>query len=247
MVPAPDRRVPGIVDSLRTPPITFAHRGGRAHAADNTIDAFRLGLRLGAAGLESDVWLSADGVPVLDHDGRVKVGLRNRPITGLERRALPAHVPTLEDLYAECGTDYELSLDIKDPAAAPRVVEIARAAGGGAPERLWLCHPDWELLARWREDMPDVRLVDSTKLAAMRRGPERRAAQLSSAGIDAVNLHYADWTGGLTTLFHRFGRLAFGWDAQHERILLSLVRMGIDGIYSDHVDRMVDVVGSASA
>jgi glycerophosphoryl diester phosphodiesterase len=176
-------------------------------------------------------------VAVLDHDGRVKVGLRSRPIASLDRRALPAHVPTLEDLYADCGTAFELSLDLKDPAA------VARAAGGGAPERLWLCHPDWQLLAGWRKDLADVRLVDSTKLRAMRQGPERRAAQLSAAGIDAVNLHYGEWTGGLTTLFHRFGRLAFGWDAQHERVLRSLVRMGIDGVYSDHVDRMVEVIG----
>jgi len=184
-------------------------------------------------------------VPVLDHDGRVKAGLRSRPIASLERRALPPHVPTLEDLYAECGSGFELSLDVKDPAAAPEVAAVARAAGPGAPERLWVAHPDWELLATWRHDLADVRLVDSTRLRAMRQGPERRAAQLSSAGIDAVNLHYAEWTGGLTTLFHRFGRLAFGWDAQHERILRSLVRMGIDGVYSDHVDRMVDVIGPA--
>jgi glycerophosphoryl diester phosphodiesterase len=211
---------------------------------DNTLECFRLGLRLGATGLESDVWLTADGVPVLDHDGRVKVGLRSRPVASLERSALPSHVPTLEDLYADCGTDFELSLDLKDPAAAPAVAAVARAAGNGAPGRLWICHPDWELLAGWREELADVRLVDSTRLRDMRQGPERRAAQLSSAGIDAVNMHYADWTGGLTTLFHRFGRLAFGWDAQHERVLRSLVRMGIDGVYSDHVDRMVDVITS---
>jgi len=35
--------------------ITFAHRGGRAHAPENTIRAFRKGLELGAAGLESDI------------------------------------------------------------------------------------------------------------------------------------------------------------------------------------------------
>jgi glycerophosphoryl diester phosphodiesterase len=183
-------------------------------------------------------------VPVLDHDGRVKVGLRSRPVASVERSALPAHVPTLEDLYADCGTGFELSLDLKDPAAAPAVAAVARAAGDGAPGRLWICHPDWQLLAGWREELADVRLVDSTRLRDMRQGPERRAAQLSAAGIDAVNMHYADWTGGLTTLFHRFGRLTFGWDAQHERVLRSLVRMGIDGVYSDHVDRMVDVINS---
>ena len=197
---------------------------------------------MGATGLESDVWLAADGVAVLDHDGKVRSGLRSRPIASLDRASLPAHVPTLEDLYTECGTDFELSLDIKDPAAASAVVAVARAAGGGAPGRLWLCHPDWELLAEWRKEFDDVRLVNSTKMREMRMGPERRAAQLSAAGIDTVNLHYEEWTGGLTTLFHRFGVLAFGWDAQHERVLKNLVRMGIDGVFSDHVDRMVDVL-----
>ena len=195
--------------------------------------------------MESDAWLTSDGVVVLDHDGKVRAGMRTRPIATVTRSSLPAHVPTLEDLYAECGTDYELSLDIKDPAAAFRVVDVARAVGGDAPGRLWLCHPDWELLASWRKELDDVHLVDSTKLKAMRQGPERRAAQLSAAGIDTVNLHHSEWTGGLTTLFHRFGVLAFGWDAQHERIIRALVKMGIDGIYSDHVDRLVDALGRA--
>jgi glycerophosphoryl diester phosphodiesterase len=60
-----------------------------------------------------------------------------------------------------------------------------------------------------------------------------------------MNLHYSEWTGGLTTLVHRFGRLAFAWDAQHERVLREMLRMGVDGVYSDHVDRMVRVVGAA--
>ena len=195
--------------------------------------------------MESDVWLTADGVAVLDHDGKVKAGLRSRPIGSVARAALPAHVPTVEELYAECGTGYELSLDVKDPAAAAHVAAVARAAGDGAPGRLWICHPDWQLLAGWREELHDVRLVESTKLRQMRQGPERRAAQLSAAGIDAVNLHYAEWTGGLTTLFHRFGVLAFGWDAQHERVVRNLLRMGIDAVYGDYVDRLVDALGLA--
>ena len=42
---------------------------------------------------------------------------------------LPEHVPTLDQLYETCGTDFELSLDVKDPAAAPQVTDVARAAG----------------------------------------------------------------------------------------------------------------------
>jgi glycerophosphoryl diester phosphodiesterase len=87
-----------------------------------------------------------------------------------------------------------------------------------------------------------VHLVDSTYLGYMPEGPERRAAELADAGIDAVNLHHSEWTGGRTTLFHRFGVHCFGWDAQHDRIHDGLLDAGIDGVYSDHVDRMTDAL-----
>jgi glycerophosphoryl diester phosphodiesterase len=228
--------------SLLDPPILFAHRGARAHATENTIAAFELGLRLGATGLESDVWLTADGVPVLDHDGRVRSGMRRRTIARCARRELPAHVPTLADLYASCGSAFDLSLDVKDNAAFDAIIDVAQAAGGDALSRLWLCHSSLDTLVAWRARSDDVRLVNSTRLQRLARGPERRAAELAAAGIDAINLHHSDWSGGLTTLFHRFERLTFGWDAQHERVLQGLLRMGIDGVYSDWVDRMVDVM-----
>jgi len=228
--------------SLRVPPVGFAHRGARAHAPENTIEAFRLALRLGATGLESDVWVTADGVAVLDHDGTVRQGLRKKPIRELRRSALPSHIPTLAELYDECGTDVELSLDLKDPAAVPVVLATAREAGGDAEAHLWLCHDDWRTVASWRELSDVARLVDSTRLRRIKEGAERRAATLAEVGIDAVNLHHSDWSGGLTTLFHRFGRYALAWDLQHPHELLAALRMGMDGIYSDHVDRMVDAL-----
>jgi glycerophosphoryl diester phosphodiesterase len=230
---------------LRVPPIGFAHRGARAHAPENTLEAFALALRLGATGLESDVWLTADGEAVLDHDGIVGGRIRRRAIASMRRSELPAHIPTVAELYARCGTGFELSLDVKDAAAATRVVDLAREAGDGAPGRLWLCHHDWHLVATWREPFPDVRLVDSTRLHRLKQGPERRAADLAAAGIDAVNLHRSDWTAGLTTLFHRFERHAFGWDCQLERHLGELLDMGVDAVYSDHVDRMVDALAAS--
>jgi len=233
------------IPALLAPPIGFAHRGARADAPENTIAAFELALEMGATGLESDVWLTADDEAVLDHDGAVGRRPLRRPIRGLRRDELPDHVPTLGDLYAACGTGIPLSLDVKDPAAFDRVVAVARAAGGDAPTNLWLCHHDWEVVAGWRSTAPDVRLVDSTRLRRMKQGPERRAALLAKSGIDAVNLHHSDWTGGLTTLFHRFGVLALGWDAQHPRVLDELLDLGIDGVYSDHVGRMAAALDRA--
>jgi glycerophosphoryl diester phosphodiesterase len=238
--------VPTRLPSLRRPPIGFAHRGARANAPENTLESFVLAVRLGAPGLESDVWLTRDGEAVLDHDGLVRQGLRKRRIADLDRSQLPAHVPTLEELYAEVGTELEISLDVKDVAAFDRTVAVARAAGGSAVERLWLCHHRWEQVVAWREVCPDVHLVDSTFLGHMPEGTEQRAAALARAGIDAVNLHHSEWTGGLTALFHRFGVLCFGWDAQHDRILDQLLDAGIDAVYSDHVDRMVDALARAA-
>ena len=231
----------GDVHALRRPPILFAHRGARADAPENTLAAFRLALERGATGLESDVWLTADGVPVLDHDGAVRVGRRRRRIADVRRGELPDHIPSLEELYEACGSDFELSLDVKDPAAVAPTLAVAATVRDDGVGRLWLCHPEWEVVAGWRRLHDAVRLVDSTRLQRMRPGPERRAADLADAGIDAVNLHHSDWSAGLTTLFHRFERLAFGWDAQHERVIAALLRAGVDGLYSDHVDRMVTV------
>lgn len=235
------RAMAALIPSRRVPPITFAHRGARAHAPENTLDAFALALRLGATGLESDVWLTADGVPVLDHDGVVG-RVRRRPIATVDRADLPGHIPTLADLFATLGTGFELSLDVKDPAAGAPTVDVALAADPTVAERLWLCDDDLDRLVSWRAAAPDVRLVMSTRLSRLKQGPERLAAQLRERSIDAVNLHHSDWSGGLTTLFHRFGRLAFGWDAQFDRVLDGLLRMGIDGVYSDHVDRMTDAL-----
>ena len=225
--------------SLRQPPIAFAHRGARAHAEDNTLDAFTLAATLGATGLETDVWLTADGHPVLDHDGVIGRFGRRKALRSLQRADLPVHIPTLDELYEACGTEFELSIDIKDPEAFGAVVECARRHG--AEHRLWLCHPEWQLVRTWR-DATTARLVDSTRMKYIKEGPERRAAELAAAGIDAVNMHHTDWSGGLTTLFHRFDRYCLAWDAQYERVIGDLVLMGIDGIYSDHVDRLIQTL-----
>ena len=230
-----------------TPPIGFAHRGAKAHAPENTLEAFALALRLGATGLETDAWLTSDGEVVLVHDGEVRSGLRKRAVAGVTRASLPSHIPTLAELYDACGTTVPLSIDVKDPAAAKPIVDVACAAGGDAVGNLYLCSPSWEEAASWRSLSDDIKLVDSTRLRRIKEGPERRGALLRDAGIDVVNMHVDDWNGGFTTLFHRFGRRTFAWDAQFARQLDAVLAMGIDGVFSDHVDRMVEAIDAFMA
>jgi glycerophosphoryl diester phosphodiesterase len=187
------------------------------------------------------VWLTADGQAVLDHDGVVG-RLRRTPIARVDRADLPSHIPTLRELYDACGTGFELSLDVKDPEAVGEVIAVARDVGPEAEARLWLCHHDWRTVAAWRPLSSVAKLVDSTRLRTMKDGPERRASELADAGIDAVNLHHTDWTGGFVTLFHRFGIFALAWDCQFDRVLDEMLGAGIDGVFSDHVDRMMHAI-----
>lgn len=230
-----------LLPSLIDPPIGFAHRGARAYAPENTLEAFALAVRLGATGLESDVWVTRDGVAVLDHDGVVGRRGRKLPISEVDRAALPPHIPSLAEMLSEQTGDFELSLDVKDPAAFAPTLAAIRSVRPDAEPRVWLCHPDVEVVTTWRPDTV-ARLVDSTRLARIKEGPERRAARLKDHGIDALNMHHSDWTGGLVTLVHRFDRLALGWDLQFDHQLVTGLRMGLDAVFSDYPDRLVDAL-----
>lgn len=232
------QRLPSLLD----PPITFAHRGARAHAPENTLEAFELAVRLGASGLESDVWLTADGIAVLDHDGVVKKGLRKRPISDIARADLPEHIPTLRELLDACGTELALSLDLKDPESAEPIVDVIAAVDRSLLERTWLCEASLNRVIELRELFGDtpIRLLQTTRLERIKGTPERRAEYLARHRIDGINLHRSDWNGGLVALFHRFGLHTFGWDMQHEHELREGLRMGLDAVYSDRVDVMID-------
>lgn len=224
-------------------PITFAHRGGRADdAPENSLVAFRRALALGATGLESDARLSADGQVVLVHGPTVRVGIRRAKVGALPAaRLAELGVPRLADLYTEVGTDFELSLDLKEPDLTGPIVGLARDAG--ALERLWLCARELTELESARRVDADVRLVHSMGRRVYGDGLERHASALANGGVAALNLREAEWSLGLVTLAHRFNLRAFAWDAQEYRRIRAVLEMGVDAIYSDHVDRLVAAVG----
>ena len=229
-------------------PITFAHRGARADLPENTLAAFGFALERGASGLETDAWCAADGEVVLVHDPRIWVRLRGvvpwrLRVAGTAAARLGHHrVPRLVDLYRELGSGYDLSIDLKDAQVGERIIEIAREVGD--PGRLWLCSPSSRHLRRLRESAPEVRLVHSQTRSRLPDSVERHAADLAAGGLDVMNMHHSEWSRGLVTLFHRFDIRAFAWNCQEVRHLQSMLRIGIDGVYSDHVDRMVRTVAA---
>lgn len=107
----------------------WAHRGASGHAPENTMEAFELAKTLGADGIELDVQLSKDGVPVVIHDERVdrvsdkKGFVRDFTLQELKaldvNRAFPAYgraeIPTLAEVYDWVKhTDLTVNLELKN-------------------------------------------------------------------------------------------------------------------------------------
>lgn len=222
-------------------PITFAHRGARLEAPDSSIEAFSLALAAGVAGLETDARLSSDGQVVLSHDAALRRGWRRIRVRSTPAAELAeAGVPSLNDLYSRLGTDFELSVDVKVEGAGAQTAAVARAHGAQA--RLWLCSPDLDVVTSLRSHT-DVRVVHSTRMESLDLPVERHAAHLAELGVDAMNMHHTEWTGGLVSLFHRFGIRAFAWDCQEVRHLRAMLRIDIDALYCDRPSRMTATVG----
>jgi glycerophosphoryl diester phosphodiesterase len=227
-------------------PIAFAHRGASAYAKENTLDAFRLALRMGATGLESDVWLAADGVPVLVHDRMARVGDRRVDVTRRTSPELATYgIPTLDALYRLLPEPVDLSLDVQHPDVAAPVLRCV--AANEASSRLWLCSPDRSLLASLRASDDDVRLVWSTRPRRVDGGVVPALAGLPGLGVDVVNMHWRDWSPELVAAVHELGLRAFGWDAQTAAAIELLLDLRVDAIYSDWPDRLVAAIDSRSA
>lgn len=152
--------VPGHVQTVRVlpsnTPTVMAHRGGASEAPENTMAAFRQGIRDGATTLETDVQATADGKLVLFHDATparttdvaVKFPGRENDEVGTftlaELETLDAgssrgpqwageRIPTFDQLLALVRTEHvsllaEAKLPIHSPGIEQEMVERVRAA-----------------------------------------------------------------------------------------------------------------------
>jgi glycerophosphoryl diester phosphodiesterase len=117
-------------------PLAFAHRGGAAHAPENSWRAFEHAVGLGYEYLETDVQATADGVLIAFHDrtldrvtgqpGRVS-RLAFRDIAGARIDGTEP-IPVLEDLLT-AWPEVRFNLDVKDwPAVAPLARVLRRTS-----------------------------------------------------------------------------------------------------------------------
>lgn len=104
--------------------LTIAHRGYHAAVPENTLAAFAAAVEVGANGIETDVRISLDGLPVLIHDRVIPSGQAVADLTrrGIEQ-AIGHEVPTLDEALEQF---YGIlwNIEIKTPTALSSVIRV---------------------------------------------------------------------------------------------------------------------------
>ena len=117
-------------------PMAFAHRGGAAHAPENSWRAFEHALGLGYWYLETDVQATGDGVLIAFHD-RTLDRVTGRPgrIARMTYREVSRAriggtepIPVLADLLS-AWPDVRFNIDLKDAPAILPLAQVLRRTG----------------------------------------------------------------------------------------------------------------------
>lgn len=153
-----------------------AHRGESVYAPENTVPAYELAWKNGAAwAAETDVYLTRDNVLVCNHDSTTdrtsKVPGTIRNMTFDELRKLDVGrwkgaqwagttIPALREVFAVMPHDKHMFLEIKSAGDGfAEAYENARKAGGISDEQITIISFSKDELRRVRESMPHMRTL----------------------------------------------------------------------------------------
>ena len=104
--------------------LVIAHRGVHVVVPENTLAAFEAAVALGANGIETDVRISLDGLPVLIHNRVIASG---QPVADLTRREIEHtvghQVPTLDEAL-EQFSGVLWNVEIKTTNALSSVIRV---------------------------------------------------------------------------------------------------------------------------
>lgn len=248
------------------PPIGLAHRGGAAHPAnvgiENTIAAFRTAVELGFRYLETDVHATSDGRLVAFHDEHLdRVTDRAGAIADLPWREVAAAriggrepIPTLAELL-DAFPDARINIDIKAPGAVDPLWETIRAHA--AYERVCVGSFSNRRLHAFRQ-LAGARVATAAGqlgTAALRYLPQGLSALAHSPGqvLQIPTTHevrgrtLALVTPGLVAAAHRFGMQVHVWTIDERDEMERLLDLGVDGIVSDRIDVLREVLTARGA
>ena len=219
-------------------PLIIGHRGAAADAPENTLAAFALALAPGADGVELDVQLCADGVPVIIHDATVDRTCngtgRVADLSLAELRLLTIDndqpIPTLDDLFATFGhrTLYNVELKTLGRGGDALAAAVARVivAHNVTEHVLISSFSPFTLRAAQRHMPPGV------PLALLR---ERRATRPAHALLRAAadHPHHSLVDAALMAWARRRGRRVNAWTVDDPAEARRLIGLGVHGIITN--------------
>jgi glycerophosphoryl diester phosphodiesterase len=160
-------------------PIAFAHRGGAAHAPENSWSAFEHAVKLDYAYLETDARATSDGKLVAFHDRTLdrvtgvsgSIGTRSYQEVAALRIAGSEPIPLIEDLLG-AWPDVRLNIDLKDEPGSSLLPGVLRRTG--AWDRVCVTSFSGSRLrtARGLFDRPVCMATSPAAIAAVRSAPD---------------------------------------------------------------------------
>lgn len=203
--------------------LKLAHRGDWRRAPENSLEALVAAMAVpGCDGVELDVRLSRDGVPVLLHDlSLARVQGLPVDVDRLTAVELAAHgIPELETVLRALPADAFLDVELKGEGHGEATVAVLRAARGDEPHRAVLSSFDASTLATMTDRLPGWAhwlntedMAPGTLSLAIGLGCRAVSVQwgaITHASVDAahaVGLEVAAWTVLRRTTFERLRRL----------------------------------------
>ena len=237
--------------------MVYGHRGFSAAAPMNTLAAFELAADLGADGVELDVQLSRDGHAVVIHDFTVDAttnGSGNVSEMSLSQlKALDAgswfdaawrgsQIPTLAEVFEAVGRRLLVNVEIKtlphQDDGIEKVVadEIGKA---GMEDRVLVSSFNPLALQRFRAIWPQIPLARLT-FAGM---PAELFEMWRSVPCEVLHPGQDEIDEAFMQSARAGGYLVNTWTVNDEARARELEALGVDGIVSDHPDRMLACLG----
>jgi glycerophosphoryl diester phosphodiesterase len=205
-------------------PLRLAHRGDWRVAPENTLAAFEAAMRVpGCDGVELDVRLSADGVPVAVHDDTLaRVQRRPGRVHNLDAATLEAAgVPRLAAALATLGGAW-LDVELKGDDHADATAAVLREARGEAPDDAVVSSFEGPSLAAMADRLPGwTRWLNAEDL---RPGTLSLAVGL---GCRAVAVLWGAITPASVRRAHDAGLEVAAWTVRRRATFDRLARLGI--------------------
>jgi len=248
-----------VVPFLEHPrPIAFAHRGGAAHAPENTWAAFEHAVKLGYAYLETDARATSDGMLMAFHDRTLDrttdasgpIGARSyREVTDL-RIAGSEPIPLIEDLLG-AWPDVRFNIDLKDEPGISLLPGVLRRTG--AWDRICVTSFSGSRLraARGLLERPVCMTTSPAAIAAVRcaigmthRGPQNRllTSRLSRSEARCAQVPGRVATGTFVRRAHALGLDVHVWTINDRAEMTRFLDLGADGIMTDDIETLRDVL-----